>query len=1105
MLSSRLVHITLGQGLDTKSDPKAVIPGKLVALQNAVFTKPGALKVRNGYDILDRSVDSSGTSLSQGDGLATRDNELLCFSAGYAYTRLESTDHWVSRGASTSPKLTTRQVIANSYAQTEPDVAVNEGVRVTVWIDSRGGARCSVHDVETDAPIVTDYSLHTTATRVRVVSFLREIVVFYSAGANLYYRRIPVLSPAAIGAQVNIKTTLSTSRPDFDVCPVVTGTDGVIFICWNEAAQVNLTTLSTAYALGSSVTLAGTTTSSLGIWTDDAQRIWFGFEVGGSLYVGCSTMTLVVVLSPTILSAVNSLQSITGYVTGDTATVTWTYLDTDNATPMVRTVTVTTAGTTGSSSIFVYGLRAWSKWFTYEGRWYIATHFNSSIQPSFFILDDSGRCVAKVHPAAGSTFRSTSVLSHAPSPATGQFEIAFCRRTRLEVQSGSLFAVTSVTTGTFDFTATNVYQSCKTGRLLTVAGACPQVYDGVALVESGFHHYPETPTSDTSGTFSIAVTQDGTGLLPEITDIGCIAGSRIKPGQYFGIYEATDATHFCVYFTVDGVGTNPGLWDVQVAVAVLSTDTSSGVATKLAAAITSGTGGAISASAVGSTVTATNAANGVTTNASSPAAPLGPGTGSVTAGSRYYQVLYEWTDGQGGIHLSAPSAPLLVTLGSTGSTTLRIQPLRLTSKADVRIKVFRTENGGTNYFRVPSELVSGGNALSVASSQYIYVLDDTTDAALIGNELLYTLGGVVENAATPAASFAAPYRRRLLLAGLEDPDAIAYSKQIDEATPAAFVDAFVLRCAPTGGAIVGLATIDDKCLVLKRSALFVFAGAGPLDTSDQNDFGEPALLTADLGCSSARSIVQTPLGVMFQSPKGIYLVDRSLGVKYIGADVEAYNGLTVTGAALVPNTTQVRFVTSTVCLVYDYLVGQWSTFTNHESNGCAVWKDRFVFVKRSGYVHVENQTATRDGSTFIPLYLELGWLQMGGLNGYQRVRNLILAGNYKGSHYLRIRVATDYAPAWTQERTVDAQAILGAGTYGSTGPYGTSSGGVYGGAWHPYSWDMQLKHQKSTAVRFSVESLENTAAEAYDAVEINEITLDVGVLPVFKQANNRSI
>jgi hypothetical protein len=52
---------------------------------------------------------------------------------------------------------------------------------------------------------------------------------------------------------------------------------------------------------------------------------------------------------------------------------------------------------------------------------------------------------------------------------------------------------------------------------------------------------------------------------------------------------------------------------------------------------------------------------------------------------------------------------------------------------------------------------------------------------------------------------------------------------------------------------------------------------------------------------------------------------------------------------------------------------------------------------------------------------------------------------------------------------------------------------------------MQLKHQKSTAVRFSVESLENTAAEAYDAVEINEITLDVGVLPMFKQASNRSI
>ena len=47
-------------------------------------------------------------------------------------------------------------------------------------------------------------------------------------------------------------------------------------------------------------------------------------------------------------------------------------------------------------------------------------------------------------------------------------------------------------------------------------------------------------------------------------------------------------------------------------------------------------------------------------------------------------------------------------------------------------------------------------------------------------------------------------------------------------------------------------------------------------------------------------------GVFFKSAKGIYLLDRSFQVHYIGADVEAYNALTIVGAAVVPDTNSVR-------------------------------------------------------------------------------------------------------------------------------------------------------------------------------------------------------
>ena len=72
-----------------------------------------------------------------------------------------------------------------------------------------------------------------------------------------------------------------------------------------------------------------------------------------------------------------------------------------------------------------------------------------------------------------------------------------------------------------------------------------------------------------------------------------------------------------------------------------------------------------------------------------------------------------------------------------------------------------------------------------------------------------------------------------------------------------------------------------------------------------------------------------PEGLMFKSSKGIYLLSRALELKYIGADVEAYNAFDVTSAQLIPTVYEVRFtLTNGVCLVHDYYVDQWSVYTN---------------------------------------------------------------------------------------------------------------------------------------------------------------------------------
>ena len=48
-LDRQTVSIALTQGLDTKSDPKQVIPGKLVTLENGYFKRTGSILKRPGY------------------------------------------------------------------------------------------------------------------------------------------------------------------------------------------------------------------------------------------------------------------------------------------------------------------------------------------------------------------------------------------------------------------------------------------------------------------------------------------------------------------------------------------------------------------------------------------------------------------------------------------------------------------------------------------------------------------------------------------------------------------------------------------------------------------------------------------------------------------------------------------------------------------------------------------------------------------------------------------------------------------------------------------------------------------------------------------------
>lgn len=92
-----------------------------------------------------------------------------------------------------------------------------------------------------------------------------------------------------------------------------------------------------------------------------------------------------------------------------------------------------------------------------------------------------------------------------------------------------------------------------------------------------------TNATDHDTGFTVAVTQEGDGAQPEITDVTCLGVSgNLTGSEYFEIYSGADATHYHVYFVL---GIDPAAAGTGAKISVDATDTAAVIATKTAAVL----------------------------------------------------------------------------------------------------------------------------------------------------------------------------------------------------------------------------------------------------------------------------------------------------------------------------------------------------------------------------------------------------------------------------------------------------------------------------------------------------------------------------------------
>lgn len=1220
-LQFQTISIPFRRGIDTKTDEKLVEEGLLLSLENGVFTKAGSIRKRYGTQSQSQSIFGTTSSISDGDGLATFNDELVLFGDDNLYTRSSGNVSWINKGKLTSVKITNSQIFKNSYSQTQADGASSDGITVYAWEDSRGGVRASVIDESTGANFINDTQISATGSRPRCIHAGNFLYVWYYENPNLRFVKIPIGNPSAFTSATTAQSDINTTSPNYDlvrvgdniVCAYNTTTPSVKLFYIRADGVVSPSTLPSA------VTIAESAANCLGIWLRTnalmQQQIHVAYHNStNGLRCFARDSSFVQIFAPVTVDSdvANTFVNVTGATSNATADSSVIFYEQRNSTNASNTLTksntITQTGTAGTAQVFKRSVGLASKAFTQGVRTYVNIVHDSLLQSTIFTAYESGEILTRILPGEAGGLRTKPFLPFCFETEANTCNIATAKKNLIVTGENSTTTLSGVNKTSFLFDDDSTFRGVQLGENLHVIGGMLFDYDGVNITEHGFHVFPENTVIDDKA-FRVTIAQQGTGVLPEISHVSFMHGDKIQGGQYWTLTSAVP-TDYYVWYRKDGVGVDPapaGKTGIQVD--ILSTDDASTVATKTSTALNAvggapfscttnnftlivtntanaavadaanfdmGLGGmtitvttqgdgsnaevatiacppaslitsgeylfinaaldakeyyvwfnkdsagidpkidgkigievAIAAANTAaqvatalntalnpiadwtstvatSTVTVTNVINGATTDAKNVNV-CSQTVGQMSDGTYGYAFIYQWEDAKGQVHRSAVDFKTAEVNGQSnkGKVTATIPTLRVTTKPNVVVHVFRTEANGTIYYRVSS---ISSPLFSSTSQDSVIFTDKANDSAITSSELLYTTGGIVENISPPSCHYSTVHNNRLVIA-TSTPNVLFYSKEYRIEEGLGFNEDFSLTIDPDGGDVKAIAAMDNYLIIFKDTQIRAIAGSGPNDTGQQNDFTDDQLVSSDVGIGDTNSIVLFDKGLMFKSKKGIYMIDRSLQVSYIGAPVEDFNDEVVTSAVLLADNNEIRFTTrSGQLLCYNYFFNEWSTFTNYQAEDAIVWNDEYYHLKSNGLLKKEEVGSFQDDGSSVQLKIETAWIKLGQLQGFKRVRRAAFLGDYESAHSFIVDMAFDYQNITSNTVVWNPVTAINTTLYGSDSPYG--SGTPYGGSGDTtYQVRIHMPRQKCESVKYTLrDNMTSTYGASYS---ISDLTLEV--------------
>lgn len=1086
-MQKQTVSINFGQGLDTKTDEWQIPLGKFEVLENSIFQKGGMLQKCPGYGVITQTTPDSSY-------LTTLNGNLV--SIGSTVNALSSSlGKWITKGTLQPCSLSVLPLIRNNLNQSQCDTAISSGMVLTTWTqtyDSTSAVVTSylfaISDQETGQNIVQPTAIPpitsgaiSGSSRVFVVGNYFVIIsqVIVAGTTSLQYTSIPILNPVNANNTANVSAAQNVTAETYVPISSNPGWDGVavddtLVVAYNStttAQGVHVATLTQAQIainqasstihqfnnaayIGAIVSICVDLTSNpnlfyVSFWNNSTQN---GYTLG--LTIGFGTITQVfapqkIITTTNTSNLASAAQNNSCLVFSETV-ASYSY-DSTTASDYISGVTVSSSGSVGTPYVVVRSVGLASKGFIVDDVVYFLSAYSSPYQPTYFLINGSTSTsaapivVAKLAYQNGGGYDVLGLPSVSVTDSTASISYLFKDDVEAlntldntqQTTAGGIYSQTGVNLISFDLNSVDI-STAEIGNNLHISGGFLSHFDGYLPVEHNFFLFPEP--IKTTWTANSVVTPTGTASNGAFT-IVVSSATGITPGMT--ITDTSNATYIPANTFV---------------------------------VLVSGTTITMSKATIHAIV-----GDNLSIQGNIAAVPSG---GVASAINYYYQATYEWTDNQGLAYRSAPSVPISVTTSgtaTTGSIKIDVPTLRLTAKISnkVKIVIYRWSVATQVYNQVTSIIAPVLNDPTVDSVSFT---DNLADANVIGNNIVYTTGGVQPDTNAPASNIMTLFNSSLCLVPSENPNTVLIGKQVVQGTPVEMSTALSIYVSPTQGTagslgdITAIAPMDDKLVMYFQNGAYYINGQPPPITGatangcSLGNYSQPTFITSTVGCTNQQSIVLIPHGLIFQSDKGIYLLPRDLSApQYIGAPVEAFNQYQVNSANVIPNTNYVLFTLADVdtVLMYDWYYNQWGTFAGNFVTSSCIYQNLHTILDKFGRILQSTPDAYLNGSGPVLMKFRSGWINIASVQGYERFYDLYLLARFLSPHSLNIEIAYNY------NSSIVHQTIITPQNFSSSTPSGFGIPSPFGAPGDKEQWRIHAKEQLCESFQITVTEVFN--------------------------------